>query len=415
MPKKTADSRSIAGQIVLQRQLERLWGYIGFDLAVVLFSVISWCIATESAYLGEFMPDIERELYFDGSAGDLFDVLYTGVYSFGDRSVKCGAFARILAACVFIISAVQAVLWLVSFMTEYFRAKKTLSPLNKMAVTAKELTKATEQRSYNFADIESAIGSIDPMETDIHISTGNRDLMRLEKAINDLLDRMREAYKSRSRFVSDASHELRTPIAVIKGYAEMLDRWGKSDEKILEEGICAIKNESENMNRLVEQLLFLARGDNGRQPVSMSEISLSDMIREAYSEAEMIDPDHNYILDIRDELSVYGDISMLKQTVRILCDNAKKYTPKGSDITLRVMKNDRGENCFEVQDTGIGIEEKDIPLIFDRFFRSDPARTRENGGTGLGLSIAKQIVDRHNGHFEVISYCGIGTRITVCL
>ena len=147
----------------------------------------------------------------------------------------------------------------------------------------------------------------------------------------------------------------------------------------------------------------------------MTDFSLSDMIREVHSEAEMIDPEHIYNIDIKDELTVFADISMMKQTARILCDNARKYTPKGNTITLRVMAGKNGEKCFEVQDTGIGIDEKDIPLIFDRFFRSDPARTRETGGTGLGLSIAKWIVDRHGGHFEVISYKDIGTRITVCL
>lgn len=415
MSLKTADSRSIAGQIVFHRQVQRLFGYISLNIIVTLFSVLSWCMATEGAYLGEFAEDIHREFYFDETAGEFFDVLATGVYSFGEYSVSCGVFSQILASCLIGMSILQLVIWLESFLTEYFRAKKTLSPLNKMAMTAKELTEATQQQKYNFDDIESAIGNIDPMDADIHISTGNRDLKRLENAINDLLDRMRAAYKSQSRFVSDASHELRTPIAVIKGYTQMLDRWGKTDEKVLDEGITAIKNESENMNKLVEQLLFLARGDNGRQPLTMADFSLSDMMREAYSEAEMIDPEHRYILDIKDEINVCGDISMLKQTVRILCDNAKKYTPSGNEITLRVMKNQKGESCFEVQDTGIGIEEKDIPLIFDRFFRSDPARTRENGGTGLGLSIARWIVERHNGHFEVISYRDIGTRITVCL
>ncbi|MBQ7784052.1 MAG: ATP-binding protein, partial [Oscillospiraceae bacterium] len=134
-----------------------------------------------------------------------------------------------------------------------------------------------------------------------------------------------------------------------------------------------------------------------------------------HTEAEMIDPDHEYSIEIKDELLINADISMMKQTARILCDNAKKYTPAGNSIALRVFRNERSESCFEIQDTGIGIDEKDIPLIFDRFFRSDPARTRETGGTGLGLSIAKWIVERHNGHFEVISYKDIGTRITVCL
>ncbi|MCC8042393.1 MAG: HAMP domain-containing histidine kinase [Oscillospiraceae bacterium] len=190
---------------------------------------------------------------------------------------------------------------------------------------------------------------------------------------------------------------------------------GKTDEKVLEEGIEAIRKESECMNNLVEQLLFLARGDNGRQQLTIVDFSLSDMMREVLSEAEMIDSDHEYIADIRDEVSVSGDVAMLKQTARILCDNAKKYTPKGNSITLRVKYNALGQPAFEVQDMGIGIDEKDIPKIFDRFYRSDSSRTRGTGGTGLGLSIAKWIVDRHGGHFEVISYKDIGTRMTVVL
>ncbi|MBQ5333366.1 MAG: HAMP domain-containing histidine kinase [Oscillospiraceae bacterium] len=422
MEKKQADSSSIAGQIAASKQLERLGNYLVCNLFIVLFSVISWCMAAEANYVSAFDIDLSRSFYFDfepfkanATADTFWEAIGTGIYRFGEYSVKCGSFAQALTCGICLIGMVQAVMWVVTFLPEYFRAKKMLSPLNKIAVTATELTAAAHNSQYNFDDIESAIGSIDPMDNDIHISTGNRDLKRIEQAINDLLDRMRDAYKSQSRFVSDASHELRTPIAVIKGYADMLDRWGKTDEKILDEGITAIKNESENMNKLVEQLLFLARGDNGRQPVNMTDFSLSDMIREVHSEAEMIDPDHVYNLDIKDELSVYADVSMMKQTARILCDNAKKYTPKGNTITLRVMTGENGEKCFEVQDTGIGIDEKDIPLIFDRFFRSDPARTRETGGTGLGLSIAKWIVDRHGGHFEVISYKDIGTRITVCL
>lgn len=415
MPKRPADSSSIAGQIASHRQLERLGGFLCTDLLLFVFSVLSWCVAAEARYYDPPVLPLDRAFIFDESAGNFWDILKTGVYNFGGYSVSCGNFASALMCAVCGLGIIQAVSWIISYLPEYFRAKRLLRPLNKMAVTATELTEAAHQNPYNFDDIESAIGSIDPMESNVHISTGNRDLKRLENAVNDLLDRMRAAYKSQSRFVSDASHELRTPIAVIKGYANMLARWGKSDEKILDESIAAIRNESENMNKLVEQLLFLARGDNGRQPVNMTLFSLSDMIREVHSEAEMIDSDHDYILDIKDEIEITADVSMMKQTARILCDNAKKYTPKGNSITLRVLRSEGGECCFEVQDTGIGIDEKDIPLIFDRFFRSDPARTRETGGTGLGLSIAKWIVERHSGHFEVISYKDIGTRITVCL
>ncbi len=412
--RKPADSSSIAGQIASQWQLERLSWYLSSDLLVIIASVISWCVAAESTYYSPLTFDISRSLNFDPNAGDFWQILETGVYTFGEYSLSCGLFTKGLTMAVCGMGILQAVTWLISCLSSYFRAKKILAPLNTIAVNTGYLTEAANRTNYSFDDIESAIGKMD-VSSDIHISTGNRDLRRLEEAINGLLDRMRESYKSQSRFVSDASHELRTPIAVIKGYADMLDRWGKSDEKILEEGITAIKSESENMNRLVEQLLFLARGDNGRQQITVTEFSLSELIGEVKNEAEMIDPDHKYFADIKEEVSVRGDFSMLKQTARILCDNAKKYTPKGNSITVRVFTNEKKERCFEVQDTGIGIAEQDIPRIFDRFFRSDPARNRETGGTGLGLSIAKWIVDRHNGHFEVISYKDIGTRITVCL
>lgn len=415
MAKNTDDRSSIAGQIASHRQLQRLGSYLLTDCLLIVFSILSWILAVESVYYPTFNIDLKRSIDFQDTSGDFWADAATGIYYFGEHSVSCGLFTQFLLIGICGLGLLQAVSWVLRFLPEYFKAKKMLSPLNKMALTANELTQAAHNSAYNFDDIESAIGSIDPISSDIHISTGNRDLKRLEQAINNLLDRMRESYKSQSRFVSDASHELRTPIAVIKGYANMLDRWGKSDEKILEEGIQAIKKESESMNQLVEQLLFLARGDNGRQPVNMTEFSLSDVIKEVHSEAAMIDPAHIYKADIKDNIFITADISMIKQTARILSDNAKKYTPEGNEITFKVMTNSDGFACFEVQDTGIGIAEQDIPQIFNRFFRSDPARNRETGGTGLGLSIAKWIVDRHNGHFEVISYKDIGTRITVCL
>lgn len=420
MSKKPADSISIAGQIASDRQIGRLLNFIVIDFLVIIAAFFGWAAATESAYTGEHRLGVSRSLeFFPEQADGFWKTVGTGVYSFGEHSaqysVPCGDFLSLLLFIVCCVGIVQAVLWLIGYLPVYFRAKRMLRPLNKMAFTASELTRAAHGENVDLGDIESALGSIDPMSSDMHISTGNRDLKGLEQAVNDLLDRMREAYKSQSRFVSDASHELRTPIAVIKGYADMLARWGKSDEKILDESIDAIKKESEGMNKLVEQLLFLARGDNGKQPLTMTRFSLSDMIREVHLEAEMIDPEHEYALEIKDEITVYGDISMIKQTARILCDNAAKYTPPGNRITLRTMLGSGGEGCFEVQDTGIGIAPKDMPMIFDRFFRSDPARSRETGGTGLGLSIAKWIVDRHKGHFEVVSYKDIGTRITVVL
>ena len=125
-----------------------------------------------------------------------------------------------------------------------------------------------------FHSLEDAISKISPTSSEERIHIGDSEFKGLEDAINKLLDRMRDSYRQQARFVSDASHELRTPISVIQGYANMLDRWGKSDESVLDESIEAIKSESENMKNLVEQLLFLARGINGKTQLTITEFSI---------------------------------------------------------------------------------------------------------------------------------------------
>ena len=256
--------------------------------------------------------------------------------------------------------------------------------------------------------------NVSPTAENARLRTGDQQLAGLELAVNNLIERMRDSYRQQTQFVSDASHELRTPIAVIKGYADMLDRWGKTDEKVLTESIEAIKTESEHMNYLVEQLLFLARGENGKAKMTFTDFDLSQMIREVYEEYVMIDHDHSYRCDAHNSVHAYGDISMLKQTARILLDNAKKYTPAGGDICISVdEKND--VPSFTVQDSGIGIDAESLPHIFDRFYRADSSRSRDTGGTGLGLAIARWIVTKHNGRFDVLSREDIGTRITVFL
>lgn len=298
-----------------------------------------------------------------------------------------------------------------------------LQPLYNLAKTAMRLSdeeKTRESKPQGTYDtkgihnLESAIDSLEPEQPGAQLHTGDADLKGLEDAINSLLLRARESSEQQIRFVSDASHELRTPIAVIKGYTDMLGRWGKDDETILDESISAIKTETEHMNRLVEQLLFLARGDSGRTKLKIEQFSLSDVVREVCEESIMIDSAHKWTVSAENEVIAYGDVALLKQAIRILSDNAKKYTPEGGTIILRA-RYDNAVPTAVVQDSGIGISESDMTHVFDRFYRSDPARVREKGGTGLGLSIAKWIVDRHGGYFEVLSSENMGTRITIRL
>ena len=292
------------------------------------------------------------------------------------------------------------------------KVRRKLKPLNEMAAKAQTLSElAFDETKYH--DLENAISSLKVETPDAHIHMSDRDLEGIETALNDLIDRMRESYKQQTRFVSDASHELRTPIAVIQGYVNMLDRWGKEDEAILEEAIEAIKNESAHMQRLVEQLLFLARGDSGRQNLEMKPVNLNEVMREVYEESLMIDEKHQYIFEENGQAQMIGDSAMLKQSARILIDNAAKYTPEQEIIQIRVGVQQDGAAYYGIQDNGIGMSENDVSHVFDRFYRADAVRNSQTGGTGLGLSIAKWIVERHIGYYNVISREGLGTRFTV--
>ena len=293
--------------------------------------------------------------------------------------------------------------------------RRSLKPIDELTNVALQL--GSENNDFDeekFLRLESAIDEISPTAENARLRTGDQQFAGLELAVNNLIERMRDSYRQQTRFVSDASHELRTPIAVIKGYADMLDRWGKTDEKVLTESIEAIKTESEHMNYLVEQLLFLARGDNGKTKMDFADFDLAQMIHEVYEEYVMIDSEHIYRCNAGDPVPAYGDISMLKQTARILLDNAKKYTPEGGEVRISA-ELVNGIPSFTVQDTGIGIDAESLPHIFDRFYRADSSRSRGTGGTGLGLAIARWIVGKHNGRFDVLTRENIGTRITVYL
>ena len=262
--------------------------------------------------------------------------------------------------------------------------------------------------------LREAIGHIQPTEpTRLH--TADPDLKGLEDAVNDLLDRMQAAYSQQTRFVSDASHELRTPIAVLKGYADLLERWGKDDPQVRDESIAAIQTEAERMSRLVEQLLFLARGDSGRTQLNKGAVDLSDLAREVWEESNMIDSAHHWLLEAPVPLTIWADRDMLKQALRILSDNAAKYTARGGEIQLRVRLDSEGRATVSVRDSGMGIRPEDAPHVFQRFYRADPARSRQSGGAGLGLSIASWIISQHGGYLEVYSWEGVGSRFTIVL
>lgn len=291
------------------------------------------------------------------------------------------------------------------------RIRRMLWPLNELARKADEISRIPMDQS-KIENLEHVISNVSPDAPDVNIHTGDKDLQSIEAALNNLLYRMKESQKQQARFVSDASHELRTPISVIQGYVNMLDRWGKEDENVLNESIEALKHESQHMKDLIEQLLFLARGDSGRNTLNKAVFDLNHIVQEVWEESEMIDEKHTYIFEECPGAFIEGDLAMVKQSIRIFVQNASKYSSEGDTIKLGV-KVTGDTVAYLVQDEGIGMQDTEVVHIFERFYRSDEARNGETGGSGLGLSIAKWIVDAHDGKIEVLSRPEIGTRFTV--
>lgn len=238
------------------------------------------------------------------------------------------------------------------------------------------------------------------------------ELKDLALTFNEMLNRLELYMNQQKQFVSDASHELRTPIAIIQGYTEMLERWGKDDPAILEESINSLSQETANMKDLLEKLLFLSRSDKKTLKVDKEPFNLSDLCYEVIKETGFIDDEHDIVSKITDNVFVPGDRGLIKELIRILMDNALKYTPEGGTITLGC--NISKQNVIlSIQDTGIGIAREHIPHLFERFYRIDEARNKSTGGTGLGLAIAEQIVKVHGAQISVTSEINQGTSFLI--
>jgi signal transduction histidine kinase len=256
--------------------------------------------------------------------------------------------------------------------------------------------------------------SVSQLDTRLDVSGSKNELKDLAKTFNNMLDGIQLAYERQNQFVSDASHELRTPISVVQGYANLLDRWGKSDSQILEESIAAIKTESENMKELIEKLLFLARGDKGTQKLEREDFYINGLIDEIIKETVLIDDTHQVTCVRSESIHVNADRGLLKEAIRVFMDNSVKYTPAGGKIKLECYLENHSA-VITIEDTGIGISAKDLPHIFDRFYRADKSRTKQTGGTGLGMAIAKWIILKHDGTIKVQSQLNSGTKIFITL
>lgn len=418
------------GKRIKAQQQRRLKGAMFFSwLTVAILLGLGFFYITGSRYLGDssiyaVFTEVSGDFVLKSNRGTLPGFEYImNAPGMAEQTLKATAFFYSSIAGLSILAIMNGIIGSISGAFAKTQIQKQLKPIYDLAQNAVRLTDESDPHKSHMPDrdderihdLESAIENIKPDMPNSKLQTADKELKGLENAINSLLERTKNSYGQQIRFVSDASHELRTPIAVIKGYTDMLDRWGKKDEKVLDESITAIKTETEHMNRLVQQLLFLARGDSGRTQLKLERFSLADVVREVYNESEMIDTQHEWQLFATDEVMAQGDVALLKQAVRILVDNATKYTPKGETIILKAMRDEKGAPMVVVQDSGVGIGGEDLGKIFDRFYRADPSRSGQQGGSGLGLSIAKWIIDRHGGYFDIASCENVGTRFKIHL
>lgn len=275
----------------------------------------------------------------------------------------------------------------------YFMSRRMLLPIRRIAEAARKI-------------------EVSDLNKRIPVPETRDELQTLIMTFNSMLERLQQGFEKQRRFVSDASHELRTPATVICGYSDMLARWGKDDPEVLEESISAIRSEAGNMQQLIEKLLFLARADQNRQVVHKEILELDAILEETAKEAEMLAPKLSVSISKCEPLKISADPVLFRQLLRIFVENSSKYTPEGGSITLSCCQCGQ-QAAVQIADTGIGIPADKLPKIFERFYRIDSDRNRSSGGTGLGLSIAKWIADEHGIEIKVESEVGKGTVITL--
>ncbi len=279
----------------------------------------------------------------------------------------------------------------------YWLSRRALAPVDAITRAARDITGANLNRRVQ------------------QLQTGD-ELQRLSDTLNEMLARIEAAFVRVSQFTADASHELRTPVSLIRTEAEIALRKSR-DEAEYKDALSHILAEAEKTSALIEQLLSLARADAGREQLDFRRLDLRDALQTAAIEwrrtASANGLEFTEALD-GSSLFVAADRSLLQRLLNILLDNAVKYTPAPGSIEIKLQER-AGNAVITVRDSGIGMTWEDQSRIFERFYRADKARSHESGGTGLGLSIARWIVEQHGGSIAVDSTLGAGSTFVVQL
>jgi two-component system sensor histidine kinase ArlS len=240
------------------------------------------------------------------------------------------------------------------------------------------------------------------------------ELSALMLRFNEMMDQLERSFEQQKQFVEDASHELRTPVAIIEGHLRMLQRWGKADPAIVDEALDASAQELVRLKKLVEELLLLSRAEKSLPDGQAWCADAAAVIRRVAANVSMLHPQFAFRLaaDSLAGISLHVSERHLEQILLILLDNAVKYSVAVKRIEL-TGELGKGTAIIRVIDCGMGIEETDLPYVLDRFYRADKARNRDGGGYGLGLAIARRLVESYAGSLRISSRKGEGTTAEV--
>ena len=276
----------------------------------------------------------------------------------------------------------------------YFIISRAFVPVNKISRTAKEISESTD------------------LSRRIDIGSGSDEICELANTFDDMLDKIEESFEKEKQFTSDASHELRTPVAVILSECEYMEECAKSIDDY-KESVCSVKRQAERMSRLISELLTISRMDKNTIRINAEQVDLSELLRFVCDEQEEINTGSSVMLKkIEKNIIASVDRDLMARLFINLISNAYRYGGENGTVTVSLSQKDENV-CFCVEDTGIGIDEKDINKIWERFYRADASRSAdENGSTGLGLSIVKWIAEKHGGTATVESKPGEGSKFT---
>jgi len=283
----------------------------------------------------------------------------------------------------------------VTLLAGFLLAGRALRPVAVLTATAQRIARSRK------------------LDERVPVHANQDELGRLTTTVNAMLASLEQASDAQQRFVSDASHELRAPLTIIQANLDLLERMSELPAEERAEILGEASRETHRLSQLVGDLLALARADAGIV-LQRRRVELDRILLDVVADARYLARGQRLEIDALEPVILMGDPDRLRQLLLALLDNAVKYTPASGRIAVALVKNSTHAR-LTVTDDGVGIPAADLPHVFDRFYRADPARSRDPGGTGLGLPIARWIVEQHGGDITVTSEPGSGTQVRIQL